>query len=250
MPKIIDILAPPLDVKICEKMIDYYERAKEYEFKREYASSITNYGKYLELVAKALYKHITNDNNDYGCGDLTKKIVNSGTPNDNIRLHITRAIDAAYGIRNGRDAAHSTIKMDTNQYDCAYVSSICDWVLGELMVELGNSNRESVSFILDSIITRKIPFLYEDSDGKQILLTNELTAGEEALVKIYVLRKPLKPVEILVGSNKKSDNLRKQLKKMETNKLVSKLKDGSYELTPTGEIEATNIIIKIKESMQ
>lgn len=247
MPSIVDILTPPFDKKVCEKMVDYYEKGKEYEFKKEYDSSITNFGKFLELVAKAVYKYTTGDDMDYPCGTLTIKITNSKTLNDNLRLHIPRAIDAAYGIRNGRDAAHSTIKMDTSAYDCAYVSSVCDWILGELLVELGNSDRSAVLQILESIVSRKVPFLFKDADGKQIILSTSLTAGEEALVKIYSLRKPLSQYEILVGSNQSRDNLRHQLRRMEVKKLVSKLKDKTYELTPTGTIEATKIILRIKE---
>lgn len=239
---ILETLSQVLDPQICTRMIKYYEAAKEYQFKSDYSASITNFGKFLELVARAIYKKITGNDTNESCGRVTRKIANSDFSNKNVRVYVTNAIDAAYAIRNGRDAAHSSITIDTNQYDCVYVSTSSDWILGELLVELCKSNRESISKILNSIVNRRLPLLFEDSEGKKIVLTNSISAGKEALIKLYSANKPLKLEEIMQGSNMKRTNMSVQLGNLTKGKLVSKLLDGSFELTPLG-INTTESII-------
>lgn len=248
MTSILDIVSPPLKRDISEKMLRYYQEAKDLEFVQKYAPAMTSYGKFLEFVAKAVFLYSGGvDNKKFVCKDYSNRIVQSGEKNDVIRLLIPLAIDSAYSIRNKRDVAHPSITMDTSPYDCVYVSATCDWILGELIVELGNIGRDKSREVLNSIMTKRFPFVYENADGKLIILSKELTAGKEALVKLYVSNNPLSAIQIQEGSNHTIQNFRTQLRNLELDKKVSKLNDGRYELLPPGANEAEQIIKSLTE---
>jgi len=226
----------PFDFKYTSKMLEYYQDAKKLHSSRQYASAITTYGKFLELTAEALCQHMGLGNCDSGCGKVTDKMISSNYPNDSLKLHIPRAIKAAFSIRNGRDAAHGTTSMITSPYDSLYVSSVSDWVLGELLVELGNQDREMIRGMLNSITEKKSPIFYENSDGELIILSNEITVGEQGLLKLYFLNRPAELNELVNGMRTKSkfDNLRKQFYNYESDFLVSRLRSGQYEILPKG----------------
>lgn len=243
MVSIFNTLTPPLDPVIVEKMLKYYSESKEEQFRRKYASAMNTYGKFLEFCAKAIYLFSgEKDDKRYRCKDYTTRIVNSKIVSESIRLLIPSAIDSAFAIRNKRDVSHPTIKMDTSPFDCIYVSATCDWILGELIVELGQANRDTAHELLKSLNSKRHPFIYEDTDGKLIVLAKHLPAGKEALIKLYISNDPLSATQLNKGSEHTINNLRTQLRNLEIDKKVSKLKDGRYELLPPGSIEAENII--------
>jgi hypothetical protein len=230
-------------------MLEYYQEAKKLHNSRQYASAITTFGKFLELTAEALCQHMGIGNCESGCGKVTDKMTSSNYPNDSLKLHIPRAIKAAFSIRNGRDAAHGTANMVTSPYDSLYVSAVSDWVLGELLVELGDQDREMIRGMLNSIAEKKSPIFYENSDGDLIILSNEITVGEQGLLKLYFLNRPAKLVELenSVRTRAKLDNLRKQFYNYESDFLVSKLRSGQYEILPGGIARVEKIMEKLQQ---
>lgn len=243
MSSLLEYISPPLDREISGKMLQYYQKAKDQEFILQFASSMLYYGKFLELVSRAVFLYTGGqDNGKLGCKDYTNRIVQSNIVNDNIRLLIPWAIDSAFAIRNKRDVAHATVKMDTSAYDCIYVSGTCNWILGELIVELGGIERDKAREVLNSIAMKRFPFVYENADGKLIVLSKDLSAGKEALVKLYVSNSPLNVNQLNEGSNHSLQNTRTQLRTLETDKKVSKLNDGRYQSLPPGARGAENII--------
>lgn len=243
MVSILDMVSPPLEMDISEKMLRYYQEAKDLEFVQKYAPAMTSYGKFLEFVAKAIFLSSGGvDNKKFGCRDYTNRIPQLEVENDVVRLLIPIAIDSAYSIRNKRDVAHPSITMDTSPYDCFYVSASCDWILGELIVEFNGTKRDKAREVLNSIVMKRFPFVYENADGKLIVLSKDLTAGKEALVKLYVSNSPLTANQLNEGSTHSLQNIRTQLRTLETDKKVSKLNDGRYQLLPPGAREAEKII--------
>lgn len=165
MTDIAGILSQFLEEKYSTKMIDYFKDAKKMHNLRQYASAITTFGKFLELTAEALCEYMKLGECDIGCGKVVDKMIKSTNQNKSIKLYIPRAILAAFSIRNGRDAAHGTAELVTSPYDSEYVSSVCDWILGEILVELSNEDRDTIRGVLNSLNEKKNPIVYENSDG-------------------------------------------------------------------------------------
>lgn len=245
MTKIANLLTPPLENRFTVKMMEYYQEAKKLHYVKQYASAITTFGKFLEVAAEALCNYMNLGDCDASCGKVVEKMIKSQYSNRSLKLYIPRAIQAAFSIRNGRDAAHGTTNMVTSSYDSEYVASVCDWVLGELVVELSSRDRESVRGLLDTITEKKTPIIYENSDGDLVILQYNLPVKHEIIIILYFRNMPLPISGIVAGCKKPPTTIRSALKRMEGERYITRLRSGAYELLPPGILKAEEIIHSI-----
>lgn len=90
------------------------------------------------------------------------------TFDDSLRLHIPRALRAIYGIRSKRGVGH-TGEVNANLMDATLVMAVCDWVMAELIRLYHECSVDEAQGILDRLVKRSIPVIY-DSNGIKTLL--------------------------------------------------------------------------------
>lgn len=151
---------------------------------------------------------------------------------DSLRSHIPAVIFSAYGIRNNRDAVHSSLEVESNCSDCNYTSAACDWILVELIVELGSQNREEIAQVLQSIFSSRLPLVYKNSDDTTLVLPSGIPAWLSALIQLYAEGRPLSLAELSLGTRQSRGNIRTQFRYKAD--LVCQLQDGRYEILPEG----------------
>jgi len=90
------------------------------------------------------------------------------TFDDSLRLHIPRALRAIYGIRSKRGVGH-TGEVNANLMDATLVMAVCDWVMAELIRLYHECSADEAQDIIDKLVKRNIPVIY-DRDGIKTLL--------------------------------------------------------------------------------
>ena len=179
-----------------------------------------------------IYEFASKDNAVYSCSKYVEGIKKQMQLQKNLRLITTQIVLSGYNIRNDRDAAHPSTKIDPNELDCDYVSAACDWILCELLIEFGDKNRTEADDVIRSIITRKIPLVYEASDGRVLLLENGHPLWLKAAILLYVSKNALSLDEI--SKSLRDDKKKIYLQIYRRKNLFYTLPDGNYELLPPG----------------
>jgi hypothetical protein len=232
---IVKLISPPLDEQSCLKFINYYIDAKKDHLLERWSDAITKYGKFLEITVRILYEYGSGDNTQYTCKRYIEEISKIKKLPKSLRVILPQIVESGYNIRNDRDAAHPSTKIDPNEIDCNYVSSACDWVLSEFLVEFGDKNRNEADAIIRSIITRKIPLTYETSDGNLIMLGNKHPIWLNAAILMYTSKRSMSVDELSKSLRQNKRNIYMQLYRRKD--MFYLLPDGNYELLPPGMAE-------------
>jgi len=101
---------------------------------------------------------------------------------DSLRLHIPRVLKSVYGVRNKRGVGHTGI-IDANLMDATLLVSVCDWVMAELVRLYHDCLPDEAQQIVDSLVKRSVPIVY-DKDGVKTLL-KEIPYDEGTLLLLY-----------------------------------------------------------------
>jgi hypothetical protein len=162
--------------KLVAKLLIHYSKLKSNYSNNKLEPGELNGAKFLEIVLRML-QYATDLQHQYT--PLTQslpKIDNlvrdfeqlPKSFDDSIRLHIPRAIKALYGIRSKRGVGH-TSDIDANMMDATYVMSVCDWILAELIRLYHDCPADEAQKIVDHLVKRSIPIIYEKNGIKTIL---------------------------------------------------------------------------------
>lgn len=182
---------PALPRIILTELEKSYDRIKKNFREGRYEPSELNGGKFCETVYRIL-EWYTSPNQSYASFAATinnfsqsvKKFENMSKFSDSVRFHIPKILDALYGIRNKRAIAHAGGDVDPNYMDAVFVVSSCDWVLAELVRLLHGITPEEAQKIVQSIITKKVPLIWDIGKVKRVL-NPELSFEEKTLVLLY-----------------------------------------------------------------
>lgn len=86
-----------------------------------------------------------------------------------IRIQIPRMLIALYEIRSNRNVGHVGGDVDPNHMDAACVLHMAKWVVAELVRVLHNVDTEAASEIVDSLVERETPLIWEVNGRKRVL---------------------------------------------------------------------------------
>lgn len=90
------------------------------------------------------------------------------TFDDSLRLHIPRTLRAVYGIRSKRGVGH-TGEVNANLMDATLVMAVCDWVMAELIRLYHECSADEAQNIVDRLVKRSIPVIYDRNGTKTLL---------------------------------------------------------------------------------
>jgi len=85
------------------------------------------------------------------------------------RVLIPRVLVAIYEVRNNRNVGHVGGDVDPNEMDASLVLNGSTWVMAELIRVLHQMSVKDAQQIVDAIIERKTPLVWESGNIKRIL---------------------------------------------------------------------------------
>jgi hypothetical protein len=86
-----------------------------------------------------------------------------------IRIQIPRILIALYEIRNNRNVGHVGGDVDPNHMDAVCVLQMSKWIVAELVRVLHNVDTGTATEIVDSLVERETPLIWEVNGRKRVL---------------------------------------------------------------------------------
>jgi hypothetical protein len=104
------------------------------------------------------------------CRALEELPRNPGLVGDrSFRILIPRLLVGLYEIRNNRGVGHVGGDVDPNFMDATVVFSLASWILAELIRILHTTSTKEAQEVVDALIERKIPLVWEIEGTKRVL---------------------------------------------------------------------------------
>lgn len=88
-----------------------------------------------------------------------------------IRIQIPRVLIALYEIRNNRNVGHVGGDVNPNHMDAVCVLQMSKWVMAELVRVLHGVSTDEATVIVDSLVERDTPLIWEVGGKKRVLRT-------------------------------------------------------------------------------
>lgn len=225
--------------------MDNYLDFKSKIYINDYSVSLTKAGIFLEEAMKSLYFRAYSiilpkiNNRD----DWLNKIINSSLP-ETERLQLARIIYGAYEIRNRKKGAHSSL-IDPTFLDVTYLDSVCSWILGEFIRLYHIDDEKEIMKIIDKLIERKFPIIFEIEDSV-IILKDDLTVADKVLLILYKREECTEDyiVKQLLVQHTNDSHIKKKIREFIKTASIAKKSNGNLILTPKGIKKAENIRIE------
>lgn len=167
-------LAKGLPADLVKKLLAAYEEIKENFYLGRHEPSELNAGKLCEIVARILEHESGLALTPWGktipnLGDYLRGFEKQTQANDSIRFHIPRVANAIYNIRNKRGVGHVGGDVNPNLADSTYLVGAADWILADLIRLHYGCSLEEAQAIVDGLVQRKLPLVYEIGGVKRVL---------------------------------------------------------------------------------
>ncbi len=101
-----------------------------------------------------------------------------------IRILIPRVLPILYEIRNNRGVGHVGGEVDPNYLDATAVYSMSSWILAELIRIFHNITTAEAQDVVDTIVERKHPLIWEVGDLKRVL-DSSMSKRNQALLLLH-----------------------------------------------------------------
>jgi hypothetical protein len=107
-----------------------------------------------------------------------------------IRIQIPRMVVALYEIRNNRNVGHVGGDVDPNHMDAQCVLQMAKWIVAELVRVFHNVDTDTASEIVDALVERETPLIWEVNGRKRVLATN-LKMKPKTFLLLYASNGPV-----------------------------------------------------------
>jgi hypothetical protein len=174
-----------------KRLIESYLSIKEAFAEGQYDACGLRAGKFCEVVLRLLQEKLTGTHTRFGeklpnftdeCRRLEKLPRSAG--NESLRVIIPRALDYVYTLRNKRDIGHVGGDVDANETDAAACTRSIDWCVAELIRIYHNLSLEEAQELIDSIVARQLPLVWEVGGVKRVLKPG-LSLKDQTLCLLY-----------------------------------------------------------------
>lgn len=184
-------LLPSIPKVLSGALIKHYKKIKENFLEGRYEPSELNGAKFSEVVLRILQWYVSPKHLYTPLGEriknfdqATRKFEHETSFPDSIRFHIPRTLDILYVIRNKRGVGHVGGDIYPNQMDAMFVVAASDWILAELVRIFHKTSISEAQKIIESIITKKLPLVWEVEGRKRVLQEN-MSYKDQVLVLLY-----------------------------------------------------------------
>ncbi len=157
---------------------------------RRWEPAELNGGKLCEVVYSILRGHIDGKyparaKKPGNMVDACKKLEQDGASAPrSIQIQIPRMLVALYEIRNNRNVGHVGGDVDPNHMDAVCVLQMSKWIVAELVRVLHNVDTDTATDIVDTLVERETPLIWEVRGRKRVLDTG-LKMKPKTLLLLY-----------------------------------------------------------------
>lgn len=179
--------------ELCDRLEEHYTSLKTSYARGQYEPSELNGGKLCEIVIRILEWHTNNGTytplgqtiKDFGT--VCRSFENKTGYDDSVRFHIPQILNALYPIRNKRGVAHHAKEVNPNHMDAIFTVSCSDWIMAELVRLFHHTTIADAQRIVESIITKQIPTIWEIGSRKRVISppNKKLSTREKVLLLLY-----------------------------------------------------------------
>lgn len=220
-------LLPSIPIGLRDSLFDSFEEITRNFRESRWEPSELNGGKLCEVIYTILRGHIDGsypptpskpNNMVDACRALEK---GNATFSRSIRIQIPRMLIALYEVRNNRGVGHSGGDVDPNHMDATVVLYISKWLLSEVIRLFHGLNIKTATDIVDSLVDRTIPVIWQ-IDNKHRILKTDLTMREKTLLHLYQLQGGVPESDLVswVEHSNASAYRRDVLRKLHADRLV------------------------------
>lgn len=177
-----------------DALIECYEKIVCNYLEHKWEPSELNGGKFCEVVYSIINGYLSGayppkaskpSNMLLACQTLEKKPANSNLVGDrSVRILIPRILPILYEIRNNRGVGHIGGDVDPNYLDATAVQSMSSWILAELIRIFHNTSINEAQEIVDNLIERKTPLVWEVGEVRRVL-NPSLKKGDQVLLLLH-----------------------------------------------------------------
>lgn len=197
-----DQLFDVLPASLRRELLDAYQKIINNYIEHRWEPTELNGGKLCEVVYTILRGHLdgsypTHASKPSNIVDACRGLEQA--PNTfprSVRIQIPRMLISLYEIRNNRGVGHVGGDVNPNHMDATCVVYMSKWIMAELVRVLHNIDTKDATEIVDSIVDRIIPIVWE-VDGRKRILDTSLTWKEKTLLLLYTTSSPLSESPLL-----------------------------------------------------
>lgn len=165
---------------------------------------------------------------------------------ESYRILIPRTLKSIYNLRNKRGVGHLG-NVSPNEMDATYILYSVKWVLAELLRLSSGQDAGVVQSEISGIVERNIGALWKHDDVVRVL-DSSCPARDQVLVFLFDdSPRFAMDLQSLVEYKNKS-NFRKILSRLHTSRLIELKPDGRCIISPTGQLEAEKIILRLSSA--
>ncbi len=106
------------------------------------------------------------------------------------RVTIPRVLVALYDIRNNRGVGHVGGDVNANHMDSEFVLHAAQWVMAEFVRIFHGTDLQTATDIVDALVERTVPLIWEVGDVKRVLDTG-LNLADSTLLLLHSSTSPL-----------------------------------------------------------
>jgi hypothetical protein len=226
----------------------------------EYQSIVQNYsehrwspselsgGKFCEIVfaildghAKGTYAVSPSKPGDF-VGACRKLEQNKHVPRS-FQILIPRLLPTLFELRNNRGVGHAGGDVDPNHMDATLVLTSCNWVMSELVRVYHNLQPKEAQSLVDSLVERRIPLIWEGDDVRRVLDPNMKLRSQVLLLLSTSIGKGATSDLLKWTGNKNRSYFGKLLRQMHSERLLElAIDEVQAQILPPGSAKAAEII--------
>lgn len=184
-----------LPAKLRTELLDAYNEVMRNFRERRWEPAELNGGKLCEVVYSILKGYVDGKYPDratkpknmvLACQELEAA---TSAPRS-IRIQIPRMLIALYEIRNNRNVGHVGGDVDPNHMDAVCVVQMTKWIVAELVRVLHDLPTEEATQIVDQLVERDTPWIW-DVNGKKRVLKTALLMRDKTLILLHAAHAPV-----------------------------------------------------------
>lgn len=176
------------------ELLEAYEAIARNYVEHRWEPAELNGGKLCEIVFTIISGALTGsmptkaskpNNFVAACRKLEELPASRGRIGDHsLRILIPRMLPAIYDIRNNRNVGHVGGDVNPNFMDASSVFGMASWILAELVRIFHGISIAEAQDIVDMLVERKHPLIWEVDDIRRVLDTS-LSITDQALALLY-----------------------------------------------------------------
>lgn len=162
---------------------------------------------------------------------------------DTLRIHVPRALQMIYDIRNRRGVGHLPGEVSANRSDAELILQVAKWVLAEF-IRLFHTNRVTeAQQIVDALVRRQLTAV-QDFEGTLRVVSRRSVSLPNQILTLLLAAEPSEPTldQIVAWTRGARNVVRTALSRLDRRRVIHRFPDGRIRLTALGQEEAESVL--------